>query len=134
MPLQQHAAGVCTLISKVAGEGDSIHGNVGALFECRFDAFVDLRPIDIARAEEILGLNSCFRPVVQKPQGFGAGITSCTLNASEFLGTDGGATTCQLDNELFESGVLRTPVRSDRGEVDHSLFLAGAASLSNSLA
>jgi hypothetical protein len=111
-----------------------MHRNVGAFFDCRFDALVDLRPVNIAHTQEVFGLNTCFRPVVQKPQSFSAGITACTLNATEFFGTNGRrTTTCQLDNELFESGVLRTSVSSDRGEVDHPLFLAGAASLSNSL-
>jgi hypothetical protein len=38
-----------------------------------------------------------------------------------------------LDNELFEPDMLRTSVRSDGGEVDHPLFLTGAAPLGNSL-
>jgi hypothetical protein len=96
--------------------------------------FVDLCPIDISHTKEILGLNTYFRPVLQKPQGFGASITSGTLNASEFSGTNGRATMCKLDNELFESGMLRTSVSSNGGEVDHPLFLTGAASLGNSLA
>jgi hypothetical protein len=55
------------LIRKVAGEGDPIFLYVGASFECRFNAFVDLRPTDIAYSKEILGLNAYFRSVVQEP-------------------------------------------------------------------
>jgi hypothetical protein len=81
-------------ICKVAREGDTVHRNVGPLLKRRLNAFIDLCPIDIAHTEEILGLKTYFRPVMQKPQGFGTGITSRPLNAAEFLRANRWATTC----------------------------------------